>query len=251
MRDVRDGSAARPLAVVTGGAGDVGSATAARLVADGWRVLLADRDLPTAERRAAALGEHATAALLDLAEDRSVLELAQSVATLRPAALVSCAGAAAVHRFLDTDPAQWDLLHRVNLRGPMLLTWALLPALVAQDDPRIVYVASDSARAGAAEEAPYAASKAGLLGLSKSLAREHARDGLTVNVVCPGPIDGPMVAAAMAGKDAMLAKLTAAIPLRRLAVADDVAAAIAWLCSPDASYVTGQTLSVSGGLTMH
>jgi 2-hydroxycyclohexanecarboxyl-CoA dehydrogenase len=112
-------------------------------------------------------------------------------------------------------------------------------------------VASDSARAGAAEEAPYAASKAGLLGLSKSLAREHARDGLTVNVVCPGPIDGPMVAAAMAGKDAMLAKLTAAIPLRRLAVADDVAAAIAWLCSPDASYVTGQTLSVSGGLTMH
>lgn len=240
-----------PLAVVTGAAGDVGAATAARLHADGWRVLLADVDLPAAQERAEELGEHASAAHVDLADDDSVRALAERAAAQSPAALVSCAGVAAVGRFVDDSPATWELLHRVNLHGPMLLTQALLPALTGAAHPRIVYVSSDSARAGAAHEAAYAASKAGLLGLAKSLAREHARDGITVNVVCPGPVRGRMVDEHMAGKQAMLDKLVAAIPSRRLAEPDDVAAAIAWLSSPDAAYVTGQTLSVSGGLTMH
>ncbi|UUW91134.1 SDR family NAD(P)-dependent oxidoreductase [Pimelobacter simplex] len=240
-----------PLAVVTGAAGDVGAATAARLHADGWRVLLADVDLPAAQERADELGEHAEAAYVDLADDASVRALAERAAAQSPAALVSCAGVASVGRFVDDVPGTWELLHRVNLHGPMLLTQALLPALAGAAHPRIVYVASDSARAGAAHEAAYAASKAGLLGLAKSLAREHARDGITVNVVCPGPVRGRMVDEHMAGKQAMLDKLVAAIPSRRLAEPDDVAAAIAWLSSPDAAYVTGQTLSVSGGLTMH
>ncbi|MFJ9313312.1 SDR family NAD(P)-dependent oxidoreductase [Pimelobacter simplex] len=240
-----------PLALVTGAAGDVGAATAARLHADGWRVLLADVDLAAARQRADELGEHAEAVHVDLADDDSVRALAAHAAAQSPAALVSCAGVAAVGRFVDSTPATWELLHRVNLHGPMLLTQALLPALAGAAHPRIVYVASDSARAGAAHEAAYAASKAGLLGLAKSLAREHARDGITVNVVCPGPVHGRMVDELMADKQAMLDKLVAAIPSRRLAEPDDVAAAIAWLSSPDAAYVTGQTLSVSGGLTMH
>jgi 2-hydroxycyclohexanecarboxyl-CoA dehydrogenase len=242
---------ASPLALITGAAGDVGAATAARLHADGWRVLLADVDLEEAERRAAGLGGHAAAAYVDLADDDSVLALAERAAAAQPTALVSCAGVAAVGRFVDSSPATWDLLHRVNLHGPMLLTRALLPALAEAAAPRIVYVSSDSARAGAAHEAAYAASKAGLFGLAKSLAREHARDGVTVNVVCPGPVRGRMVDRTMAGKEAMLDKLVAAIPSRRLAEPDDVAAAIAWLVGRDASYVTGQTLSVSGGMTMH
>lgn len=244
-------SATRRTAVVTGAAGDVGAATAAHLAAAGWRVVLADRDLDRARERAGALGEPAVAAHLDLEDDESVRAFAAGQAAHRVAALVSCAGISTVGPFLDSEPATWDRMHRVNLRGPMLLTQVLLPALVADGAARIVYVSSDSARAGAAHEAPYAAPKAGLLGLAKSLAREHARDGVTVNVVCPGPIDGAMVAATMAGKEAMLAKLVSGIPLRRLAAAGDVAAAIAWLCGPHASYVTGQTLSVSGGLTMH
>ena len=241
----------RPLALITGAAGDVGAATAARLHAAGWRLLLADVDLPAARRVADELGEHASAAHVDLADDDSVRALGDLAAAQRPTALVSCAGVAAVGRFVDSTPASWDLLHRVNLHGPMLLTQALLPALAEATHPRIVYVASDSARAGAAHEAAYAASKAGLLGLAKSLAREHARDGITVNVVCPGPVRGRMVEEHMAGKQAMLDKLVAAIPSRRLAEPDDVAAAIAWFVSPDAGYATGQTLSVSGGLTMH
>jgi len=241
----------RPLAVVTGGAGDVGSVTAAHLIGAGWQVVLADHDSAAAERVVGDLGPHATAVTIDLADDDSIARFAETVAPFRPTALVSCAGAVVVRPFLASTTEERDHLLDVNLRGPMQLTHALLPALIAEESPRIVYVASDSARAGAAEEAPYAASKAGLLGLAKSLAREHARDDLTANVVCPGPIDGPMVAATMAGKASMLEKLASAIPLRRLAGAADVAAAIGWLCSPEASYVTGQTLSVSGGLTMH
>lgn len=240
-----------PLAVVTGAAGDVGFATATRLHADGWRLLLADVDLPAAQRRADELGERCEAAHLDLADDDSVRMLAEHAASQAVTALVSCAGVAAVGRFVDSTPATWDLLHRVNLHGPMLLTQVLLPALARAEHGRIVYVASDSARAGAAHEAAYAASKSGLLGLAKSLAREHARDGVTVNVVCPGPVRGRMLEEHMSGRQAMLDKLVAAIPSRRLAEPDDVAAAIAWLSSPDASYVTGQTLSVSGGMTMH
>ncbi|MBM7517677.1 SDR family NAD(P)-dependent oxidoreductase [Nocardioides nitrophenolicus] len=242
---------ALPLALVTGAAGDVGASTAARLHADGWRVLLADVDLPATRERADELGQHAAATYLDLADERSVRAVAERAAAEQVSALVSCAGVAAVGRFVDSTPATWDRLLRVNLRGPMLLSQALLPALARATHPRIVYVASDSARAGAAHEAAYAASKAGLLGLAKSLAREHARDGVTVNVVCPGPVRGRMVEEHMAGRQAMLDKLVAAIPGRRLGDPDDIAAAIAWLSSPDAGYVTGQTLSVSGGLTMH
>lgn len=248
---VTPSSSPLPLALVTGAAGDVGAATAARLHADGWRVLLADVDVSAAQARADELGERAAAAYVDLSDDASVRALAARAAADGTSALVSCAGIASVGRFVDSAPPTWELLHRVNLRGPMLLTQALLPALAGAASPRIVYVASDSARAGAAHEAAYAASKAGLLGLAKSLAREHARDGITVNVVCPGPIRGRMVDRHMADKSAMLDKLVAAIPSRRLAEPEDVAATIAWLSSPDAAYVTGQTVSVSGGMTMH
>ncbi|WP_067542135.1 SDR family NAD(P)-dependent oxidoreductase [Nocardia crassostreae] len=237
-------------ALITGGAGDIGGAVARRLVAADRAVVIADVDLESAARLAADLGPKATALHLDLTDSGSIDAAAAAVGD-GIAALIHCAGAAIVEPF-DTSPvAHWDLMHQVNLRGPMLLTQRLLPALRRSDGARIVFVSSDGARAGAAGEAAYAASKSGLFGFAKSLAREVARHDITVNVVCPGPIEGRMVDRTMQHHPAKLAALQQAIPLKRLGHPDEVASLITWLASPEASYLTGQLISVSGGITMH
>jgi len=246
-----DHAVTTPLAVVTGAAGDVGAATARLLVDKGWHVVLADIDVAKADAVAAELGAAASVHPLDLASRASVDDLAAGLAGVEVTAVVSCAALTLVGPFLDSDPDSWDRLYEVNLRGPMLLAQRLLPRLREAEDARLVLVSSDGARAGASGEAAYAATKAGVVGLAKCLARENARYGVTVNVVSPGPIDGQMVRQAMAGHEADLERIVRGIPMRRLARPDEVATAIAWLLEKNAGYITGQTLSVSGGVTMH
>ncbi|HEY8546172.1 MAG TPA: SDR family oxidoreductase [Acidimicrobiales bacterium] len=241
------------VAVVTGAAGAIGSAIATDLAALGARVVVADVDAAGAERVAAGLpGGAGVAAEVDLADDASIAAFAAAVTRDHGPVdvLVNNAGITQVERFADSDPATWDRQWQVNLKAPMLLTQALVGGMVERRWGRVVFVASDGARAGAGGEAVYTACKAGLFGFARSLAREVARAEVTSNVVCPGPTDTPMTRAVQAEKPQLVEALVRSIPLRRLGRPEDVAATVAFLCSGRAGYVTGQTLSVSGGITM-
>jgi 2-hydroxycyclohexanecarboxyl-CoA dehydrogenase len=240
-------------ALVTGAARGIGAAIARRLAAGGAAVAVLD---VLAEEGAAVAAEVGGVFLrCDVADPASVRS-AVADATSRLDGLdvvVSNAGVDVIGRFAESDPASWGRVIDVNLRGPLHLCHAALPALVRSGRGRLVLISSDAARVGSSGEAVYAACKAGLLALAKTLAREHARDAVTVNAVCPGPTDTQLLHGLMGATDEgrrVLEAVTRSIPLRRLAQPEDVAAAVAYLASDDAAYVTGQTLSVSGGLTM-
>ena len=156
-------------------------------------------------------------------------------------------------KFVDLDPRLWDRVVAVNLIGALNMHKAVLTRMAARGKGRVVNVASEAARVGSYGEAVYSACKAGLIGLTKTLASEHARQGITLNVVCPGPTETPMLSSVLQGhKDPMKLKeaFRKAIPMGRFGLPQDIAAAVAFLASEDAGFVTGQVLSVSGGLTM-
>ncbi|NJP94429.1 SDR family oxidoreductase [Nonomuraea sp. FMUSA5-5] len=228
------------VAVVTGGAGAIGTAIATDLAALGAEVVTADVDLTNARQ---------PALHVDLTSPASVQAFADEVGAAD--ILVHNAGVAIVEPFTESDPAGWDLMWQVNLRGPMLLTKLLLPGMVERGWGRLVFVSSDGARAGSGGEGAYAATKAGLFGLAKTLAREAARANVTSNVVCPGPTDTPMLRRISDAEPGLVERIARAIPLRRLGTPADVAGLVAYLCTERAAYITGQTLSVSGGVTMH
>jgi 2-hydroxycyclohexanecarboxyl-CoA dehydrogenase len=244
--------------VVTGGGGGIGGATCRRFAKEGARVAVLDLNLAGAESVAAAIradGGQAQAFLCDITDRTSVDAAISALETaLGPIdVLVNNAGWDVFKPFTKTEPADWQKLISINLVGAMHMQHAVLPGMAARRRGRIVNIASDAARVGSSGEAVYAACKGGIVALSKTLAREHARHGITVNVVCPGPTDTALFDGYKKGAgnpEKLLEAFTRAIPLGRIGQPDDLPGAIAFFASDDAGYVTGQVLSVSGGLTM-
>jgi 2-hydroxycyclohexanecarboxyl-CoA dehydrogenase len=237
-------------AVVTGAAGGIGSAIVRDLASIGAAVVVADLNLEGAQSLAGSLPK-ATALGVELTDPRSVDGLAQEALRGGPVdILVNCAGWERIVPFLDSRPEDWDRQIAINLRAPIQLCHSLLPGMIERGWGRIVNISSDAGRVGSSGESVYSACKAGLLGLTKTLARETARKGVTVNAVCPGPTDTPLLQAVKEKSPNFIEALKKGIPVGRLGEATDVSAAVAFLCTPRAEYITGQTLSVNGGLSM-
>ncbi|CAG0994544.1 2-hydroxycyclohexanecarboxyl-CoA dehydrogenase [Myxococcaceae bacterium] len=241
---------------MTGGAGGIGAAVVRRLAGAGLRVAVADLDEASCERLARELGPgEGFGVALDVTSPRSVsLGVAAAERALGPIdVLVNCAGWDELRPFVESDEPFRARVLEVNLAGPIRVTHAVLGGMIERRFGRVVQIASDAGRVGSSLEAVYSAAKGGLIAFAKTIAREAARSGVTSNAVCPGPTRTPMLEA-MARADERGKKivegLSRAIPLGRLGTPEDVAAAVGYLASDEADFVTGQTLSVSGGLTM-
>ena len=236
-------------ALVTGGASGIGAATARRLAAEGAEVVIGDVN----EEGSAAVASEisATAARLDVTDPASAEAL---VAEQGPfAILVNNAGTDEFGFFADTDPGVWDRVIAINLIGVMACTHAVLPGMQAAGYGRIVNVSSEAGRIGSKGSVAYSSAKGGVLGFTKAMAREGARFGITVNAICPGPIETPLLMQALDfGEigEKIVETMKGGTQLKRLGTPDEVAATIAFLASDDASYVTGETLGVSGGMGM-
>jgi 2-hydroxycyclohexanecarboxyl-CoA dehydrogenase len=240
------------IAVVTGAASGIGRATAQLLAQAGARVVIADIDRDKGEAAAAELREQGWRAVflgVDLTDAASIAAFAQACAAQVGAVdiLVNAAGWGQNKPFWEGTPQLWAKLIALNLVGPMQLVKELLPPMMERGSGSIVNIASDAGRVGSLGETVYAAAKGGLIAFTKSLARETARHGINVNCVCPGPTETPLL---FAVPEKILDAFKKAIPMRRFAKPAEVAEAVAFFASSQASYITGQVLSVSGGLTM-
>jgi 2-hydroxycyclohexanecarboxyl-CoA dehydrogenase len=238
--------------VVTGGASGIGKATALLLAREGARVFVGDLD--EAGGRAATAEAAAEQLALeylpfDLTDPSSIAGFAAAVdqRTGRVDGLVNGAGWDHIQPFLENPPEMWDHVVAVNLMGAIRLTRAVLPQMVEARAGKIVNISSDAGRVGSMGETVYAAAKGGLIAFTKSLARELARYQINVNCVCPGPTDTPLF---QRQPDRMKEALTRAIPFRRIAQPIEIAQAVLFFLSRRSDYITGQVLSVSGGLTM-
>ncbi|HUJ33782.1 MAG TPA: SDR family oxidoreductase [Solirubrobacteraceae bacterium] len=236
------------MALVTGGAGGIGGAIVRALAAGGHRVVAGDIADGAPE-------EAALAVALDVTDSDSVDEAVTSAEReVGPIEiLVNTAGWDEFRLFLETDEDFWDRIIELNYKGCLRVCRRVVPGMVQREYGRVVNISSDAARVGSSQEAVYAGAKAGQVAFGKTLAREVARSGVTVNSVCPGPTETPLLAGMLGAGEAsakMVEALRRAVPMRRLGRPDDVAAAVAFLASDAAGYITGQTLSISGGLTM-
>lgn len=238
--------------IVTGAGSGIGRGIAHKCAAEGASVIVTDVDESAAARVAAEIGAGASASRVDVTDRATVDAMVERVMADhgRIDVLVNNAGWDIGMPFVDTEPDFWDKVIAINYVGTLNTCHAILPIMAAQNSGAIVNLASDAGRVGSSGEAVYAGAKAGVIGFSKTIAREHARHRITVNVVCPGPTDTALFAS-MGGDNPRLREgLIKAIPFRRLGTAQDVANAVAFFASDEASFITGQTLSVSGGLTM-
>jgi 2-hydroxycyclohexanecarboxyl-CoA dehydrogenase len=246
------------VALVTGGARGIGQAIANGLAEDGLAVVIADLRLSAAQETAESIiasGGNALAVELDITDTASVQSGVQTARDhfAHIDVLVNCAGWDELMPFLDTDEAFWDRVIEINFKGALRLTHALLPEMIERKWGRIISIGSDAGRVGSSLEAVYSGAKGGLIAFTKTIAREVARSSVTVNVVCPGPTDTPFLqetADKAENSEAVLASMAKSVPMRRLARPEEIAAAVRFFADQSAGYITGQTLSVSGGLTM-
>ena len=256
-----DGNADR-VALVTGGGRGIGREICLGLARAGRRVAVADLRVPEATDTAAAINaegggesDRAIAVAMDVADSDSVaqglLAVADELGSVE--VLVNCAGWDELKPFGTTDEAFWDRIIEINYKGPLRTTHGCLPAMIEAGFGRIVNIGSDAGRVGSSGEAVYAGAKGGVISFTKTIAREVARRGITANVVCPGPTDTPLlaeIASATDTSDKIIGAMARAVPMKRIGQPHEVASAVVYLCSEEAGFITGQTLSVSGGLTM-
>ncbi|WP_428115988.1 SDR family NAD(P)-dependent oxidoreductase [Candidatus Poriferisodalis sp.] len=257
-----DNGNADRVALVTGGGRGIGREICLGLARDGRRVAVADLRVPEATETAAAInaergGESARAIAvpMDVADSDSVTQGLVAVADeLGPVeVLVNCAGWDELRPFGTTDEDFWDRVIEINYKGPLRTTHGCLPAMIEAGFGRIVNIGSDAGRVGSSGEAVYSGAKGGVIAFTKTIAREVARRGITANVVCPGPTDTPLleeIASATDTSDKIIGAMARAVPMKRIGQPHEVASAVVYLCSEEAGFITGQTLSVSGGLTM-
>jgi len=240
------------IAVVTGAASGIGKATAEALAEEGAIVICADIDRENGEPAAASIrtkGWKAQFHAVDLTDESSISAFAEEVQAKVGAVdiLVNGAGWGRTQPFWENAPELWQKLIALNFVGPMKLTKALLPKMLERGSGKIVNIASDAGRVGSLGETVYSGAKGGLIAFTKSLARETARYNINVNCVCPGPTETPLL---FAVPEKHLELFKKAIPFRRFGKPSEIADAVVFFASDRASYITGQVLSVSGGLTM-
>ena len=247
-----------PVAFVTGGASGIGRSIVERLARDGFAIAIADIDVDGAGTLAGKVESEAIGVRCDVTSIDEVKAAAETVAgALGPVdVLVNNAGYDRPGFFLQGDPASWQHLLDVTLNGVLNCTYVLAPPIAARAAEtgygRIVNIASDAGRVGSMGEAVYSAAKGGAIAFTKSMARELARNGVTVNAVCPGPAETPMTDLIRTTEigEKFMQRMVQATPLRRLAQPEEVAALVSYFTSEDARFTTGQVVSVSGGLTM-
>ena len=238
------------IAIVTGAGQGIGRGIATKLAAEGATVVVTDINSDTAEETAGAIG--GVGIRTDVTSRESVEAMVEQVTGQfgRIDVLVNNAGWDKAGPFVDSDPADWDRIIAINLYGVLHTSKAVLPIMAAQGAGSLVNLASDAGRVGSSGEAVYSAAKGGVIAFTKATAREMARHQVNANCVCPGPTDTALFASVGGDNPKLREALTKAIPFRRLAQPEDLANAVAFLASDEATYITGQTVSVSGGLTM-
>lgn len=247
------------VAMVTGGAQGIGEGISRTLGAHGFRVAVADLNLEVAQQTAKEItndGGSAIAVPIDITDSVAVrAAVAQVEGELGPIEIVvNNAGWDDFMKFVDTDEEFWTKILDINFKGALRVAHATVPGMVERGFGRVINIGSDAGRVGSSLEAVYSGAKGGIIAFTKTLAREVATKGVTANTVCPGPTDTPALRkfADSSGQDAdkVIGGMTRSVPMKRLAQPADVAAAVAFFASDAAGYITGQTLSVSGGLTM-
>ena len=238
--------------IVTGAGRGIGRGIVEKLAAEGAKVVVSDVDEESARETAGAIGGGAVGLRADVTSKESVEAMVGEVVDRfgRIDALVNNAGWDKVEPFLKSNESDWERVIAINLYGTLHCCKAVLPVMVEQEYGKIVNIGSDAGRVGSSGEAVYSAAKGGIISFTKTLAREMARYKINVNCICPGPADTPLFAEIGEENPKLKEALQKAIPFRRLALPQDLANAVAFLASDEAEYITGQTLSVSGGLTM-
>jgi 2-hydroxycyclohexanecarboxyl-CoA dehydrogenase len=239
------------VAVVTGAAGGIGSAIVAELSGAGAAV--AAWDLDGLKAKQVVEGRDSCAAVQVDITDRSSVETAFQATEERlgpVSVLVNNAGIDKIERFLDSDEQTWERIVAVNFLGTVRCCHVVVPGMVDRGRGSVICIASDAGRVGSSGEVVYSGTKGGVIAFAKALAREIAADGVTVNVVCPGPTDTPLLDQVAEASQKLYDGLARAVPMRRIGRPADIAPAVAFLASDGAGYITGQTVSVSGGLTM-